>query len=146
MILSLLRQAADSKQPHQLRRLLALARTELLSHMRAEARTLYASVARHPGAQQVALACLQSHEKLERQLVRAVEALKVDAGSASEAADLRNMFELHVQNEECAIAKAADNTLTQDEVLRLGHHFKRLKRIEQRRLGEEVPTQSGERF
>lgn len=137
-IASLLREAQEDTDPEHRHRLLRTVRHVLLSHARAEERTLYRALADFDDTRSIVAHGHAEHDELER-LLRNVTLFELGSEAATQAiADLRAAVGRHVEEEESDLFARAQDLLYVAESRRLEDLFRSEKETEKRRLELEV--------
>lgn len=131
---SLLKQAVQSESPAKREPILAKIRVELLSHARAEEKTLYNALGTLDATRDKA-----AHSKIEHDEIEALlQQVAISApGTREETAaleKLRQHVEHHAQEEEQQLFVQAHDLLPKEVESRLDQEFKREKEAEKRRL------------
>lgn len=132
-VTSLIEQAISTKSSEERQRLLEKIRVELLSHTRAEEKTLYDALSEFEETETQTDESMSDHEQIEEMLREALSA--PDMKSQTEAIEvLREAIEYHIQEEENDLFLRAVEVLPTDHESHLDKQFKLLKQEERRRL------------
>ncbi len=133
MFFELERTSNDDRGVRRRRALLPSLRNELLAHLRAEERTLFASLKRYPEVTQSVANRTLEHEHLET-LLRSLEHVELTSRSWPSALfALRAGLEHHINASEQTLFIYAEHLLSPEQLTKLGLSFRseRLKLLQQ---------------
>lgn len=123
----LLEQVRNSDSPESVRELFIRLRRELLSHLDAEEEVFYARLERIDSARSEVREGLQEHEQLEW-LLEQLDGVSLGGDDwESILEDLKDSFDMHVEEEEDEIFPMAQKLIDEEEAQELGQRYQNEK-------------------
>lgn len=135
MVSSLLNQAVDSTDKVELAGLSKKIRVELLSHARAEERTIYAFLAQHPEAVDLVMHAKHEHDEVAKAFEQMDQLILGSQDWRVSLAVLRESVERHVEEEESDLFDRAQALFSDGDSRRLDEAFQQEKHTLRNELG-----------